>query len=83
VSSAWAPENVNAGSFISTDVPVAGATLGDLASASFSIDLNNLVLSAAVNAADHVTVTLSNNTPSTVNLAQGTLFIRVTKRAIT
>ena len=79
----WVPGNVNASSFIFTDVPIVGATLGDLASASFSLDLNSLVLSAAVNATDHVTVILSNNTSSTVNLTQGTLFIKVTKRAIT
>lgn len=81
-SSAWDPENVSAGSLVSTDVPVVGAVLGDVASASFSLDVQNLVLAAAVTATNTVTVTLQNHTTGAVNLNQGTLFIRVTKKAV-
>jgi hypothetical protein len=81
VSSVWDPGNVNASSLVSIDVTVTGAALGDLASASFSLDVQDLVLAAAVTAANTVTVTLTNNTASGINLNQGTLFVRVTKKA--
>src|SRR5262249_57763162 len=81
-SSAWDPGNVSAGSFVSADVTVGGAALGDLAVGSFSLDVQDLVLSAAVTAADTVTVTLSNNTAGAVNLNTGTLFVKVSKRVI-
>jgi hypothetical protein len=80
VSSVWDPGNVSAGSLVSADVTIAGAALGDLASAGFSLDIQDLVLAAAVTAADTVTVTLTNNTASAINLNQGTLFVKVTKR---
>jgi hypothetical protein len=79
-SSVWDPGNIGARSLVSIDVTVTGAALGDLASASFGLDVQDLVLAAAVTAANTVTVTLTNNTASGVNLNQGTLFVKVTKK---
>ena len=58
-------------------VTVAGAKLGDFAIASFSLDLSDTELNAAVTAANTVTVTLSNATDVTKDLASGTLRVRV------
>jgi hypothetical protein len=80
-TSVWSPGSVGAASFVSTDVPVAGAALGDLAAASFSLAIQDLLLSAAVTATNTVTVVLTNNTASAVALGQGSLFIRLTKKA--
>ena len=82
-SSMWDPGNLNAGSNAFAHVKVPGALLGDLAAASFSLDVQGLVLSSAVTATDIVRATLSNTTASVVTLNQGTLFIKVTKKAIT
>jgi hypothetical protein len=79
----WNPGNVNAGSFVSVDVQVAGAELGDLSAASFSLDIHDLVLSAAITALNTVKVILVNNTGAMINLQKGTLFIKVTKIMIT
>jgi hypothetical protein len=59
-----------------------GAGLGDLAAASFSNDVPGLVLSASVTAPDMVTVTLTNETTSDVDLDQGTVFTKVTKASV-
>jgi Pectate lyase superfamily protein len=82
-SSLWDPGNVGSGGFVSTDVAVAGAELGDLADASFSLDVEDLVVSASVTAPDTVTVTLTNDTTSDVDLNQGTVFTKVTKASVT
>lgn len=58
---------------VSTTVTVTGAALGDLALASFSLDLQGLELFPYVSAANTVTCVLSNKTATTVNLAEGTL----------
>jgi hypothetical protein len=81
-SSAWDPGSVGAGSLVSADVPVTGVVLGDLVTASISVDVQDLVLSAAVTAADIVTATLSNNTAGAVDLGPGTLFIKVGKNRL-
>jgi hypothetical protein len=77
----WPPGsgNIDANSFVSFDMAVRGAALGDLATCSFSLDVQDLVMSAAVTAADTVTITLRNNKATTVVLDHGTLFIKVTK----
>jgi hypothetical protein len=80
ISSVWDPGNVSAGSFVATEMPVTGAALGDLAAASFSLDVQDLVLAAAVTAPNTVTVTLTNNTASGISLNQGTLFVKVIKK---
>jgi len=54
--------------------------LGDYAMASFSLDVSDLVLDAQVTASDTVTCVLANNTGGAVDLASGTLYVRVLRR---
>jgi hypothetical protein len=56
---------------------VPGAVLGDFARASFSLDLQGVRLNAWVSAADTVTYQFHNPTAGTVDLASGTVRVRV------
>lgn len=76
----WNPGNLVDGSFLAVDVTVTGAALGDFAIASFSLDIVDLQINAAVTAAKTVTVTLYNQTGVAINLASGTLRVRVLKQ---
>lgn len=72
----WDPANIADGAQTNTTVTVPGATLGDIAVASFSVAGGvpaGAILSAAVTAADVVTVTLFNKTGGALDLASGTL----------
>jgi len=64
------------------DVTVTGAQLGDFAMASLSVDLQGLIMTAQVTAADTVTVALTNETGSTIDLASGTLYVMVIPREV-
>ena len=64
------------------EVTVTGAQLGDFALASMSIDITDLMLSAAVTAADTVTVVAANNTGGAIDLGSGTLFVMVIPREV-
>ena len=77
----WNPGSIAVGGMEATDVTVTGAALGDFAVASFSLDVQDLTLSAAVTATNTVTVVLANNTTAAVNLASGTLAVLVFKSA--
>jgi hypothetical protein len=72
-SATWNPGSIANGSFEAKDVTVAGAALGDYAIASFSLDVQDLQMSADVTAANRVTVVLTNNTGAAVDLASGTV----------
>ena len=72
-SATWDPGSIANGSFEAKDITVTGAALGDYAIASFSLDVTDLQMSANVTAANTVTVVLTNNTGSAVNLASGTV----------
>ena len=61
----------------STTVALTGAALGDIALASFSLDLQGLDLIPYVSAANTVTCILRNQTATAVNLASGTLRVGV------
>ena len=63
-----------------TTVTVTGAVLGDFAEASFSLDLQGLIISAWVSAADTVSVRFFNSTTGTLDLASGTLKARVKRQ---
>ena len=54
--------------------------MGDFAIASFSRDVTDLVLNAQVTAADTVTCILANNTGGAIDLASGTVYVKVIKR---
>lgn len=76
-SATWNPGSIADGDMESVDVTCTGATLGYRCTASFSLDVQDLVISSAVTAADTVTVTLANNTGGAVNLASGTVKVWV------
>lgn len=75
----WNPASVAAGSKVSTTVTVSGAALGDFAIASFSLDIEELTMTANVSAANTVEVVLANLTGAAVDLASGTLSVLVLK----
>ena len=76
----WNPGSIGDGNEEAQEVTVTGAVLGDYAVASFSLDVSDLILDAQVTAADTVTCILANNTGGAVDLASGTLYVRVFKR---
>lgn len=73
--------SIDDGNELAEEVTVAGAALGDLALASMSVDVADLMLSASVTAANTVTVVLANNTGGAVDLGSGTLKVAVLKVA--
>lgn len=75
----WDPGSVNAGAQTTTTVTVTGASLGDAALASFSLDLQGMQLTGYVSAANTVTVVLQNGTAGAIDLSSGTLTARVLK----
>lgn len=79
-SATWDAGSIDDGNEEAKEVTVTGATLGDHAIASLSIDISDLVLDAQVTAANTVTCILANNTGSAVDLASATVYVRVFKR---
>ncbi len=79
-SATWDPGSIADGNEEATTVTVTGAVLGDYAIASFSLDVADLVLDAQVTAADIVTCVLANNTGGAIDLASGTVYVRVFRR---
>jgi len=75
------PASILDGDEVSGEITVTGAVLGDFVLASFSLDTADLVLAAAVTATDTVTWSILNNTGGTIDLASGTLRVRVLPRA--
>ncbi len=71
------PPSLAAGEGVTTTVAVAGVALGDFARASFSLDLQGVTLTAWVSAADTVSVRFQNGTAGAIDLATGTLRMRV------
>jgi len=76
-SATWDPASIADGNEVAVEVTVPDAKLGDFVLASFSLDVADLMLSAAVTAANTVTAVLANNTGGTVNLGSGTLRVKV------
>lgn len=74
-SATFNPADIATSAVSATDFAVPGVVLGDFAFASFSLDTQGLFLSAAVTAADTVTVTIFNGTGGNINLASGTIYI--------
>jgi hypothetical protein len=60
-----------------TTVTATGASLGDFASATFSLDLQGITVTAWVSAANTVSVRFQNDTTGTIDLASGTLRVNV------
>jgi len=72
-SKIYNPASINDGASTTTSMPLDGAVVGDIVVVSFSLDLQNIVMSAYVSATSVVTVTLQNETGGTLNLGSGTL----------
>ena len=79
-SATWNPGSIGAGAEEAKEVTVTGAAVGDYAVASFSNDVSDLALDAQVTASNTVTCVLVNNTGGAIDLASGTVYVRVFKR---
>jgi hypothetical protein len=77
VSQSWTPGVIAAGGFASVNVAAAGAVLGWIAQASFSLGIGSLSISAAMTADTVCTVVLANNTASPVTLGAGTVRVNI------
>ncbi len=79
-SATWNPGNIADGDEQTQTVTVTGAALGDFVTAvSFSLDVSDLQLTADVTVANQVTCVLSNSTGGNIDLAEGTVRVRVNK----
>lgn len=78
-SATYDPGSLADGAGVTTTVTATGASLGDFAQASFSLDLQGITVSAWVSAADTVSVRFQNESGGVVDLASGTLRVRVSK----
>lgn len=73
------PPSIAAGASTTTTIAAPGAVLGDHVLPSFSLSLAGLVLTGYVSAADTVTAVLMNPTGAAVDLASGTLRVKLLK----
>lgn len=81
-SATFNPANLADGAGETTTVTVTGAALGDFVVAvSFSLDLQGITLTAYVSAANTVAVRFQNESGGAVDLASGTLRVRVSPAA--
>jgi hypothetical protein len=71
------PPNLADGAGTTTTVTVTGVALGDLATVSFSLDLQGITVTAWVSAANTVSVRFQNESGGALDLASGTLSARV------
>lgn len=78
-SATFNPGNLSDGAGETTTVTVVGAALGDFASASFSLDLQGITVTAWVSAENTVSVRFQNESATGVDLDEGTLRVRVVK----
>jgi len=74
------PPSLIDGASASVDVTVTGALVGDYVDVSFSNNQNGIIFHAYVKTTDTVSVKLVNHSGITLDLASGTLYIRVIKR---
>ena len=78
---AYDPGSLASGAAVTVSVTVHGARLGDFAVASFTAPDSGVVLLAQVTAADTASVTFLNLSAGAVDLAAGTLRVRVEMQA--
>ena len=78
-SAMYDPPSIASGSGVTTTIPVAGATVGDIVDVAFSAPLAGLQLWGWVSSANTVAVRFHNQTSAAVDLASGTLTVRVRK----
>ena len=78
-SATFDPSNLADGAGETTTVTATGAALGDFASATFSLNLQGITLTAWVSATDTVSVRFQNESGGAVDLNSGTLRVKVEK----
>jgi len=78
-SSTYNPGSLADGAGDTTTVAVTGAALGDFVQAAFSNDLQGITVTAWVSSASTVSVRFQNESGGTLDLASGTLRVRVWK----
>jgi|SRR5689334_4393560 len=76
-SATYDPPSLADGAGTTTTVTCTGAALGGFAHASFSLDLQGIVVTAYVSATNTVSVRFQNESGGTLDLASGTLKVRV------
>ena len=79
-SDTWDPGSIANGAKEPKNVTVTGAALGDFATASFSLDVQDLVLNAQVTGTNTVTCILANNTGGAIDLGEGTVYVKVIRK---
>ena len=72
-SATYNPPNLVDGAGVTTTVTVTGALLGDIAWATFSLDLQGITVTAWVSASGTVSVRFQNESGGALDLASGTL----------
>ncbi len=80
-SKAWNPGAISDGDEEALEISVPGAALGDFVLSSMSVDIADGVLRGAVTAADTVTLVIANNTGGSLDVASGTAYCLVIKKA--
>lgn len=78
-SATFDPASLVDGAGLTTTVTVTGAALGDFVEVSFGLNLNGIIVTAWVSAANTVSVRFQNETGGTLDLASSTLRVRVKK----
>lgn len=78
-SATYDPGSLADGDGVTTTVTATGASLGDFAEASFSLDLQGITLTAYVSAPDTVSVRFQNETTFVKDLSSGTIRVNVWK----
>lgn len=78
-SAGYDPPSLADGVGATTTVTVTGAAVGDYAQAAFNLDLQGIMVTAWVSAADTVSVRFQNETGGTIDLNSGTLRAIVSK----
>jgi len=71
------PASLADGTGVSVDVLCTGAELGDFVLASFSLNLQGITMTAYVKTDNYVTVRFQNETGAAIDLASGTIRVRV------
>ena len=79
-SATYDPPSLTTGSGATTTLAVATAALGDFVLVSFSNDLQGILVTGYVSSAGTVSVRFQNQTGGTIDLASGTLRVRVIKQ---
>ncbi len=78
-SATYDPASLADGVGVTTTVSVPGAVIGDYVSASFSNDLQGITFTGWISAPNVASVRFQNETTAAVDLASGTIRVRVTK----